>query len=262
MAFDINWNLTQPVNVGNALLAGVEQGRAMRREADTQSALGSYASTPNMQTANALIAVDPRLGMQARTQQIGLDKAAQERSAIVAATSGQGGHQSVGALVKMGVPYEVASQINDDNIKHVERTADFLGQVGLRVTTASEAERPQIWAQAVQQAAALGLDVPQEFAQYSPAALDGVLSASKQMKEAIGMTQPEYIATQPGGGVFNKNPLSPGFDPRAAQGVAAPPIEAGAVINGKQFKGGDYRDPANWVAAGGPTQPASATFRP
>jgi hypothetical protein len=263
MAFEgINWGLAQPVDVGGALLAGVQHGQAMRREADTQNALGAYAANPSMQTANALIGVDPRIGMQARTQQLALDKQTQERAAIVAATGGGGEHRSVGALVKMGVPYEMARQINDDHVDALGKSADFLGQVGLRVTAASEAERPQIWAQAVQQAHALGMDVPPEFAQYSPAALDGVLAASKQMKEAIGMTAPEYIATQPGGGVFNKNPLSPGFDPTAAQGGAAAP----AAVDDKAAydalpPGSSYIAPdgSHRVKGGAPSQ-GGATF--
>lgn len=245
--FDINWGLAAPVNVGNALLAGVEQGRALRREADTQSALGAYAQTPSLETANALIAVDPRLGMQARQQQIGMDKAAQERAAVAAATSGSAGeHQSVGALVKMGVPYETARQINDDHIKQVGQAADFLGQVGLRVTTAPEAQRPQVWRDAVSQAQALGIPVPPEFAEYSPAALDGVLSASEQMKEAIGLTDPKYQAVPQGGGLVNtRDPNAVmQWNAQVSQGAVPPP------------------PPGFQLDDGGPTQAASGGFRP
>lgn len=261
MAFeDINWGMAAPVNVGGALMAGVEQGRAMRKEADTQNALAAYATNPTLQSANALIAVDPRLGMQARTQQIEMDKTAQERAAIVAATAGGAGeHPSVGALVKMGVPYETARQINDDHIKEVGKAADFLGQVGLRVTATPEADRTQVWQAAVAQAQALGIPVPPEFAQYSPAALDGVLSASEQMKEAIGLTDPKYQAVPGQGGYLENVNLRSRTTP-IPTGPESAPIQAGAVVNGKKFRGGDYRDPANWEAEGGPTHTTSGGF--
>jgi hypothetical protein len=48
--------------------------------------------------------------------------------------------------------------------------------------------------------------------------------------------------------------------PRTVGGAAAPPTP-GTVKNGYRFKGGNPADPASWEAVGGPTPPASGTFR-
>lgn len=64
----INWNiLAQAPDAGQAFAQGFAGGQQMRRQAATENALRAYATNPNDPGAvNALLAVDPRLGLQAQ----------------------------------------------------------------------------------------------------------------------------------------------------------------------------------------------------
>ncbi len=61
----INWDLLgPPVDIGAHFQAGLEKGRAMRRQAATESALAAYAKDPtNPESENALAALSPEFAM-------------------------------------------------------------------------------------------------------------------------------------------------------------------------------------------------------
>jgi hypothetical protein len=258
MVFDINWGMARPVDAGNALLQGFQQGQAMRREADTQSALGAYASNPSMETANALIGVDPRLGMQARTQQIGMDQAAQLRSTTAAAVRGEPGAMDQLA----GLDIDTWAKLDGRTKEKVKQATGFMGQAIMQISQVPEAQRAQAWATYVQQAEASGLDIPTQYERYSPEAMNAAAAEAGTMEKLLDQAEPDWRVVPQGGYIENVNPLSRSTPIATGPTSAAP--QPGAVEGGYRFRGGDPGDPASWepVATGGPTQPASGGFRP
>lgn len=252
--FDINWGLAQPVNVGNALLAGVEQGRAMRREADTQSALGAYASNPSMQTANALIGVDPRLGMQARGQQLEMDKTARLQAVMGRAV--QGDHTAIGELA--GLDPQMWMRLDDRAKEKTKQATGFMGQAILDVSRMPEEQRAAAWASYVQRAEAGGLDIPAQYEQYSPQALQAAAAEAGTMEKLIKQFEPDYRAVPQGGYLENVNPLS--RTDAVATGPATASPQPGTVEGGYRFRGGDPANPSSWEPVGGAPSQGGATF--
>lgn len=265
MAFDIDWRLGQPqVNAGNALLQGFEVGRQMRKEADTQSALGAYAQAPSMETANALIAVDPQLGMKARAQQQEMEQTAQLRNVTGAAVRGDPGAMDQLA----GIDIDTWSKIDARRREQVKRATGFMGQAVMEVSRQpTEEAKAAMWAQFVQQAEASGMDIPTQYERYSPQALNAAAAEAGTMEKLIKSVEPDWRFSPNGGLVDFNNPESISqygqWMAKGGPGAVSGP-QPGAVEGGYRFRGGDPGDPASWepVNAGGPTQPASGGFRP
>jgi hypothetical protein len=67
---DINWNLLQTPNIGNAFMEGFQRAREAKRQTRAESALAAFAQNPQDGVAlNALMAVDPQTGMKMRDYQ-------------------------------------------------------------------------------------------------------------------------------------------------------------------------------------------------
>lgn len=83
MAVNIDWRMIAAFpNAGEAFQKGLEHGREQRKQAMTENALAAYATNPDDPRAvNALIAADPRLGIQVKAQQVAQAQAAQEKQA-------------------------------------------------------------------------------------------------------------------------------------------------------------------------------------
>lgn len=258
MAFDINWGLAQPVNVGNALLAGVEQGRAMRREADTQSALAAFGANPSAETANALLPLDPKFGMQAKAQ-VAEQQAAQRKQSVMQRVA-QGDHTAITELA--GIDPDLWSKIDGRQREQIKQATGFMGQAIMQISRVPEEQRAQAWTSYVQQAEASGLDIPTQYERYSPEAMNAAAAEAGMMEKLIKQFEPDYRAVPQGGYLENVNPLSRSTPIVSGPATAAP--APGTEEGGYRFRGGDPGDPASWepVAAGGPTQPASGGFRP
>ncbi len=88
----INWSLLgPPVDVGAHFQAGLERGRAVRKRAETESALAAYAQNPDDPAAqSALFAVDPDMGFKVqRYQSERAEVALKARQADAAANAGR-----------------------------------------------------------------------------------------------------------------------------------------------------------------------------
>lgn len=115
--FDINWGLAQPVNVGGAFQQGWQTGQAMRQETDTRNALVAYAQNPSMETANALLPHDPRIGMQMVGQQRELERTAQTGNLVAEAMS-QPSMPASGAPETLVDPGELPQRTDGVRINH------------------------------------------------------------------------------------------------------------------------------------------------
>lgn len=241
--FDINWGLAAPVDVGGALMAGVQQGQAMRRQADTQSALAAYAQTPSMQTANALIAVDPKLGMQAREQQLEMDKTARLQS-----VTGQAVRGDKSAMDQLaGLDPKMWLQLDARTREKAKQATAIMGQAVLQVSRLPEDQRAQAWTNYVRQAEAGGFDIPTHYETYSPEALDAAAAEAGTMEKLIKQNEPDWHFSPNGGLVDFSNPKSiTDYNSWMSSGAApaAPSPPPGFVIDG------------------GPTHTASGGFQP
>jgi hypothetical protein len=76
MPFDINWDLTHPVDIGGQAVAGFDRGQAIRAQYDTRRALSDFQANPDSSRLNSLMALNPELAMQAGRFQQQRDEAA------------------------------------------------------------------------------------------------------------------------------------------------------------------------------------------
>lgn len=248
--FGINWGLAQPVDVGGAFQQGWERGKQQRRETDTRNALASYAKNPNMDTANALIPYDPKLGMELKQQQVEAEKAARVRDLRMRAA--QGDHSALTELA--GDDPQMWSKIGDQQLEMAKRATAFMGQAVLQIANIPEAQRATAWEQYVRQAEASGMDIPQQYERYSPQALDAAAAEAGAMEKLIKQRDPSWHFSPNGGLVDFNNPQSiqkySDWMAKGAPGGVAP--QAGTIPP----------PPEGFVIDGGPTQPASGSFRP
>jgi hypothetical protein len=243
-AFGIDWGLALPrVNVGNALLAGVEQGRAARREMDQQSALAAYSANPNDPDAlNKLMPYQPELAARLGQQRFQQQTAATE--------------QAKAADMEQKKFWAKA-------VKGVADPAAWDGLVDWAVANGHpEAEqlRGQFSPQARLAIMAEGGEADEEVA---PSAMEKDYAFLSRLNPEYGE---QYVENRvnpsqwvPVTGTDGSVTLYP-VPKNAAIGGGGP--QPGAVEDGYRFKGGNPGDPASWepVGGGGPTQPASGRF--
>lgn len=166
----INWNLLQPTDVGNAFQQGVETGRARKREGEMQNALGAYAQDPNEQNLNALIPYagpDQAFKIVEQRQRMAADQ--QKQSAAKLA----------------------------DGKKAV-------GQVALQIANLPQQQQAQAWDRGIDYLVGQGYDGLAQFrGRYSPESLRGVLAESGLAQEYQNATKPSYMAIPEGGTLVN-----------------------------------------------------------
>ncbi len=262
MGFDINWGLAAPVDVGGALTNGFQRGQAMRQEYDTKAALAAYGTNPSEQTAGALLRVDPRLGMQALTQERG--KAQQLRQQQITSQAVTGDPAAKAQLA--GLNPELWMKLDDRTKEQVKKSTEFMGNAAYDVSRAPPEQRAQMWHSYVQRAEASGMDIPTQYETYSPEALNAVVAEVGKMENFIKFNEPEYKVIPQGGYAqgFQYGVPIPG-GPSTTQppqpGAPSGGPQPGAVVNGYRFKGGPVNDPQSWEAAGG-AGPGPQTFQP
>lgn len=242
--FGINWGLGVAPDVGGAFTQGFQNGQAARRENDTRNALAAYAQSPDMQTANALIAVDPRLGMQARQQQMEIDKQRQMQELTARAVKGD--HTALEGLA--GLDPNLYMKLDDRTRERVKMATAFIGNAVQDVTRLPEEQRAAAWASYVQRAEASGLDIPTQYERYSPEALNAAAAEAGVTEKIIKAHEPQWMAVPQGGYLENVNQYS-----------RSTPLQASPA---QQAPGGIPALPPGFELEGGPTQPASAGFRP
>lgn len=238
----IDWRLAQMPNIAGNALAAFRQGREDRRVSDAQNALAAYATNPNEQTLSGAAQYAPEFVIRERGRM--QDQQAQQRKQ----------HQE--QMVMMG------------------RLLDH-------------AQDPQTYAESLAAARQAGIDVSTVPQQYDPAWVDRqrlvVRAFNDDGGERISGIARELVDAgyQPGTEEFNgamrsviSNKYASEYVDDAGntrrrsalnlEGPAQAGPQPGVVEDGYRFKGGNPADPSSWerVGQGGPTQSASAGFRP
>lgn len=266
----INWNLAVPPNIGETFLNGFNRGQAIAKEKRVTNALSQFATNPDdPQAVNALIAADPRLGLQARQQQqttmIARRKENDElrkRKLIPLAANGD----ETAQLELLGLDPEVAMRLDDRTKKQAIDAAKYVADAAFSIVQLPEEQRPAAWDAYIDQGVGLYPNLAQHKGKYSPQALQGLVAQAGQMQEWQTFQQPKYTPVGEGGlsgfqygkPIAGANGQPQNFGGQSAAPQGAPQV--GAVVNGYTFKGGDPKDRNNWTQ-GGQTGAPSATFR-
>ena len=250
-----DFNLLGTPNFAQAALGGFQAGQEQRRSRDTQAALKGYVENPEDQAALAGLAVNaPQIGIPLLNRQ--RERAEQDEIGQLAARASQGDAEAARELWKRDP--KLADRFDDVSRKQLEAGMEAIGNAALRLSVLDDAAIPAAADQAIDSLA----DRFPELVKFkgrvkTRADLDSVLDQTGMTEKAIELRSPKYQSIVPGGELRDTNPYSSSFAPAVTP--APSPIQPGAVVNGRRFKGGDYRDPANWEA-GGSTPAASSTF--
>lgn len=251
-----DFSLLQTPNFGQAALGGWQAGKAISQQNEREGALKGYLSNPDDPVAGVrLAAADQQLGMPIMERQRAL--AERKRVGELAARAAAGDHAAAHELWTANP--ELAQHFDERDQKALKEGMSAIGDAALRISTLPDAQIPAAADQAID---ALSQQFP-NLAQFrghikTRADLNGVLDQTGMTEKALEMQRTHWQARPGQGGAliptdYMGNRLD-GADPHAASyepsGGGDSPIAPGTTVNGKKFKGGDYRDPNNWEAGG------------
>jgi hypothetical protein len=253
-----DFSLLSTPNFAQSALAGFQAGQEQRRERDTQAALRGYIENPQDRAALTGLAVNaPQIGIPLMNQQRERDE--QDIVGELAARASQGDAEAARELWKRDP--RLADKLDDNHREQLKVGMEAIGNAALRLSVLPDDQIPIAADQAID---ALASRFP-ELAKFKGRVrtrqdLDSVLDQTGMTEKAIEMRRTKWVARPgEGGALIPTDYLGNVIGGADANTPAPSPIEPGAVINGKRFKGGDYRDPANWES-GGSTPAASGNF--
>ena len=255
----VNWNALQAPNIFGSLQQGLQLGQEQARTRQTQGALAAFAQNPNdPQSVNALMAVGHPMGFKLMENQQERARAAEVGQVASAAAGGD--QASMGKL--WGLNPEIAARLDATQRKKLDEGMGAIGNAAYEIALLPPEQQPAAWKQRVTYLSQTFPDLAKYADAYSPENLQGVLAQTGMTQKVAEALRPRYQAIAPGGYLEDTNPLSRGTS--ISTGPSSAPPAPGTVEGGYRFKGGDPGNPASWepVTAGGPTQPASATFLP
>lgn len=219
----VNWGALQQPNVLGALQQGMEYGREVKRRSVEESALAAYAQNPDdPQSVNALLPVNPGLGMRLAEQQQA--RARQTQVAELAPAALNGDQQAQMRL--WGIDPDLASKFDARAYKRAEEGIGAIGNAAFRIAQLPEEQRPQAWDEAVGALSQQFPELGQYRGRYSPQSLNAILDQTGMTPKLQEATRPSYMAVPAGGTLVNTR------DPAALSGVGSAP----AQVDWTQFK--------------------------
>ncbi|MES2904554.1 MAG: hypothetical protein V4696_10250 [Pseudomonadota bacterium] len=239
----IDWSLLgPPVDVGAHFQAGLERGRAVRKRAETESALAAYGQNPDDPAAlGALIQADPQMGMRARDDQ--MQRAAMAQKAQDAARQEE--LSLYGRLAKVA-----------DTPEEWDATIDRLEEIGVANAASYRGKFSPEARQALMVAGGVADDGDKKTAMEQNYEFLSRIDPEVGKKYIQRQTdQPPMIASN-GDGTFTVIPRDGGVVD-APNGGPQP----GAIEDGHRFKGGNPADPSSWEPIGGAGSQGPESFR-
>ena len=239
----INWNMVLAPDVGGMFQQGLAAGQEKARVMKANNALAAFAKNPQDSMAvNDLLQADPQMGMQAVQQQ----RAQAQEQALQQLTqrAASGDH---GALMELaGKNPDLFKKIDGAIVDRSKRATDFMGQAAMAVSQAPEKQRAAVWQQLVRQAEAGGMDIPTQYEQYSPQALQAVIAEAGQMKQFFDLLKVDWKVRPEGAALIPVDSMGRRLD--QPQGSLVPQAGPRPVQQPtQQATGGVPEDLARWV---------------
>jgi hypothetical protein len=226
----VNWGLAAPsIDIAGLAMTGFRQGQQIRRERETDNALAAYAQG-NPNAVNALMRVDPRLGIQVQRDQ--RQQQAEHQRQQVTAGALRGDQGSMDALA--GINPDMWMKLDDRTKQSVAKATNFMAQSGLQIGQLPEHERGPAWESAVRQAESMGLDIPTQYERYTPQAFNAAMAESGKMAEFLDSMKVEWKSVGEGGLI----PVSAATGLRVDQGsptFAQQPTQQSQSQGGAQY---------------------------
>ncbi|CAB5222574.1 hypothetical protein UFOVP368_17 [uncultured Caudovirales phage] len=213
----------------NALSMGLQLGGMARQAQDRKeerNALSAYVANPNDQTAAAVAPYQPGLVLQ-----YGQDQRARQQKAQIAQLGQEamnGNNEALGQLFTLD--NDLWKRLDDRSREQVKGATSFMAQSGMAIGRLPEAQRPQAWSAAVQQAERSGIDIPAYMEAYSPDVLNAALARAEMTEKYIKQFEPDYRVIPQGGYLEDVNPVTGGGGAMGGQAPAPSPQQPAAEI--------------------------------
>jgi hypothetical protein len=241
--------LMDPMQLQQSVSNAFTSGQQMRRQYETEAALGAYAQDMSAQNAAAVTRHDPRLGIQL------MDRERQRQEAEQKAQQEEQERQIIGAALtgdpqaRQQLAYfnsELYLKLDANQKKGVDDLYGAIAQQAFSILQRPEQEHAALVQQALQGLAQQGVDTSQ-FRQTGDATQDLklALAMAGQLDEWEQFSQPKYLQRGEGG----LQGFQFGVPIQGGPAVGGP--QPGVIEDGYQFIGGDPADPNSWTPVGG-----------
>ena len=208
---DIRFDLLNPVDTGALTQQGFATGMAMVKQVQQRNALRSYLANPDdPQAYNALAYLDPQAASTLQQQRAfqRQDALARQQAAVKLAVGRQAATGDVAgakATALSAGDFELIDTLNKMGDDERKQTVDrYVGTAPIAYQTSKlpYEKRKDYLASATPELKALGW-TDQQLSGFDPtdAALAAIVGTGSKLSELVAADKPQYIATQPGGGV-------------------------------------------------------------
>lgn len=239
--------LLNPLQVGQMVQSGFQQGREMRAGMETENALSKIAMNPEDQEARQSLArFNPKLAIEMQEKDAERKKAAQQ--ADIQRRAAMGDPQAQIELA--GVDFNAWKGLRTDQRAAVEQEAKIFGNAAMDILQTPDASQRMAKIQGYAQQ--LGGQYPEvaQIAQLPPdqleAALRSAVAEAQMVEKLIALEQPRYQVIPEGGTLVNTR--DPGAVAQFGQGA---PQAAGAPSNGNVLTMEMYRGAVNGLGPQG-----------
>ena len=158
-----------------------------------------------------------------------------------------------------GIDLDAWSKIGTAERAATKERVSYIGNAALAISRLPPQQQAQAWDAAAQQGAQLYPELAQQVGKFSPQGLQAALANANMISKFIDVTEPKYQVIPEGGSMVNTN--DPAAIKQFQQSQSAGP-QAGSVVGGFRFKGGNPNDRASWEPVGGTGGNVSGGFRP
>ena len=255
----VNWGLGLAPDVGSHVFNAFQQGQEAKQKDMARNALTAYATDPTDANLNGLAAYQPEFVIQQRQQQQAQQAKQAEQKLIGDALTGNPDARKQLAYVNS----DMYMKLDENHKKAVDGLMQNIGQTAFSILQLPPEQQGPALDQALAGFKAQGIDTSGFVRTGNPRQdLMTALAITGQLDEWEKFQQPTYTAKTEFG-MFGSQFGRPLMEGGQVKDFAPPPsLQAGAVVDGYRYKGGNPNDKASWEPAGGASGNTGGPFRP